>query len=170
MSSSRVVAAIITVSVCLILGHSDARAQSCSVASSARGPVSCSISTSMNISIRVPSLVGVTLTTPTLASETANGVIHAGVRVKTNRSYALQIARAPIDLTRPDVLSPSEPISVLWSAGAAAAPLGDTPMQLDGYAEPTADREPVEVSFARPGASAVPALEPIRLILTVVAP
>ena len=171
MSLSPVVTAFIASTVCLmIMGYSEAAAQSCSVASSARGPVSCSVMTSVTMSIRVPSLVGVTLTSPTVAPEAADGVIHAGVRVKTNRSYALQIARAPMDPTELVVGTSAGPIGVIWSTAVAAAPLGDTPLQFDASAEGTADQAPVQVSFARPGDSSVPVLEPIRLILTVVAP
>jgi hypothetical protein len=59
---------------------------------------------------------------------------------------------------------------VFWSTVGGQAPLSETPTQLDTFAEPTRDREPVQVAFARASQNGDQTLDPVRLILTIVAP
>jgi hypothetical protein len=170
MSSFRaIVAAVINATACVVLVSGSAGAQTCSINSSAPGPLSCSVTTSVRMALRIPALVGVTVTSADDAVWAAP-VVHAGVKVKTNRSYALQIASAPIDPTDPTASTAKVQPSVVWSTAGSRALLSETPTQLDAYGEPTWDRDPVQVAFARPSQRGAKVLDPIRLILTIVAP
>jgi hypothetical protein len=164
------VAAVIYAAVCVLIARGSAQAQTCSISSSARGPLSCSVTTSVRMTLRMPALVGVTVTSPDDAVRPRGAIVHADIRVKTNRSYALQIASAPVGPADQIARTSGAALPVVWSTPVIQAPLNETPTQLDAYGEPTEDRDPVHVVFARPPRSGIPALDPIRLVLTIVAP
>ena len=168
MSSFRASAAVMNAIACVLLARGSAEAQACSIKSSAPGPLSCSVTTSVRMTLRIPALVGVTVTSADDAARAP--IVHADVKVETNRSYALQIASAPIGPSDPTGATAALYAPVVWSTAGGRALLSETPTQLDAYAEPTRDREPVRLAFARPTQRGVPALDPVRLILTIVAP
>lgn len=170
MSSLRSIAVVIGATACVLLARGSAEAQSCSINSNAPGPLSCSVTSSMRMTLRIPSLVGVTVTSADDPARAASPVVHAGVKVTTNRSYALQIASVPIETTVSTGSSARVKPPVFWSTGRGQAVLSETPTQLDAFAEPTRDREPVQVAFARASQNGARALDPVRLILTIVAP
>jgi hypothetical protein len=170
MPSLRAIAVIISATACVLLARGSAEAQSCSINSNAPGPLSCSVTSSMRMTLRIPSLVGVTVTSADDPARAASPVVHAGVKVTTNRSYALQIASVPIETADPTGSTAKVQPQVFWSTVGGQAPLSETPTQLDTFAEPTRDREPVQVAFARASQNGARPLEPIRLILTIVAP
>jgi hypothetical protein len=169
MSPFRAILAVVSATACTVIAFGTAGAQTCSISSTARGSLSCSVTTTVRIGLRIPALVGVTVTSPATGVQASASVVRMGLSVKANRSYALQIATAPIDPsseTAPfDAGSP-----VTWSMDGSPAQLDETPAQVDAAGGPSEDRGPVEVAFARPPLSGVPSLDPIRLILTVVAP
>jgi hypothetical protein len=169
MSAFRAIVAVVNATACIVIARGNARAQTCSISSTARGSLSCSVTTTVRMGLRVPSLVGVTVTSAAAGVQPSGSSIRAGLSVKTNRSYSLQIARAPLDSS--DQGAPSEAASdVTWSTGGNRASLDETPTQIDAAGGPSDDRAPVEVAFARPPRGAVALLEPIRLTLTIVAP
>jgi len=100
------------------------------------------------------------MTAPSAPSH-ALPVVRAGITVKTNRSYSLQVAGAA---------GSASAEHVTWSTVGDRAPLDETPTQIDTYEGPLADREPIQVAFTRDSRRDVSAPDPIRLILTVVAP
>jgi hypothetical protein len=162
-SSFRVIAAaVVNATACVVLAHGDAAAQTCSISSTAPGPLSCSVTTTVHMSLRIPSMVGVTMTSPAASLQTSP-VVRAGLAVKTNRSYSVQIASAH------DAPAGSAP-RVTWATAAERASLDEMPTQIDAYDGPSDDRTPIEVAFARESRHDVSPLDPIRLILTVVAP
>jgi hypothetical protein len=154
----------------MLLARGSAGAQTCSINSSVPGPVSCSVTTSVRMTLRIPALVGVTVITADDAAPAAVPVVHAGVKVTANRSVALQVASAPIEPADPSESSAKVRPPVVWSTARSEALLSETPTELDAYSEATRDRDPVQVAFARPSHHGAPALDPIRLILTIVAP
>jgi hypothetical protein len=170
MSSFRAIAAAINAAACVLLACGSAEAQTCSINSRVPGPLSCSVTTSVRMTLRIPALVAVTVITADDAARSAVPVVHAGVRVATNRSFALQVASAPIEPTDPTESTAKVQPPVVWSTARSEAPLSETPTQLDAYAEATRDRDPVQVAFARTSQNGAAVLDPIRLILTIVAP
>ena len=168
MLPTRVIIATVSTAACLVITSARAHAQTCSISSTARGPLSCSVTTNVHMSLRIPSLVGVTVTSSDVLARASGSVVRAGLAVKTNRSYALQIAAAPLD-ARPTGSRPATRL-VTWATEQDLASLSETPAQIDAAGGPSDDREPVQVAFARPTASDVPSADPIRLILTIVAP
>jgi hypothetical protein len=170
MSSLRAIAVVINSTACVLLARGSAKAQSCSINSNAPGPLSCSVTSSVRMTLRIPSLVGVTVTSADHAARAASSVVHAGVKVTTNRSYALQIASVPIEATDSTGSTARVHPPVVWSTAEGQALLSETPAQLDAFAEPTRDREPVQVAFARASQNGDQTLDPVRLILTIVAP
>ena len=169
MLPTRAIIATVGTAACLVITSAKAYAQTCSISSTARGPLSCSVTTSVHMSVRIPALVGVTVTSSDRSDSASGSVVRAGLEVKTNRSYALQIARAPIDQAIRASATPDAP-PVSWATDEHRASLNDTPAQIDAAGGPSDDREPVQVAFARPPAGDVPSADPIRLILTIVAP
>jgi hypothetical protein len=169
-SSFRVIAAaVVNATACVVLAHGDAAAQTCSISSTAPGPLSCSVTTTMHMSLRIPSMVGVTMTSPAASSQTSP-VVRAGLSVKTNRSYSVQIASAPDVPAGPPGSTAGSAPRVTWATAGERAPLDENPTQIDAYDGPSDDRTPIEVAFARESRRDVSPLDPIRLILTVVAP
>lgn len=166
MFSTRAIIATVIPAACLVITSAKAHAQSCSIASTARGPLSCSVTTNVHMSLRIPALVGVTVTSSAALAPGSASVVRAGLAVKTNRSYTLQIASAPIDPS--SRASSSTPVT--WATNEDLASLDEIPAQIDAAGGPSDDREPVQVAFARPTAAAVPSADPIRLVLTIVAP
>ena len=167
-----IAAAVVHATACVLLTHGDAQAQSCSISSAARGSLSCSVTTTVHMNLRIPAMVGVSMTSPA-PSSTMSPVVRANLRVKTNRSYSVQIASAP-------AITPSEssgavtapaPLSrVMWATAGERASLDETPTQIDTNDGPSDDGSPIQVAFARELRRDVSPLEPIRLVLTVVAP
>ena len=154
---------------CLSLPQAAARAQSCSISSTARGPLACSVKTTIRMSVRVPALIGVTVSSRDVAGQAPAAVVRAGLHIKTNRSYALQIASAdgPTGAIRPALAAAQR---VTWSTGEGRASLDATPVQIDGGDGATDGRDTVEVTFVREPQRAGPAVEPVRFLLTIVAP
>jgi hypothetical protein len=169
MLPTRAIIAAVSTAACLVITSAKADAQTCSIASTTRGPLSCSVTTNVHMSVRIPALVGVTVTSLDSLALASGSVVRAGLAVKTNRSYALQIARAPIDPVIRASASPDAP-PVSWATDEHRASLNDTPAQIDAAGGPSDDREPVQVAFARSPAGDVPSADPIRLILTIIAP
>jgi len=169
MLPTRAIIATVGTAACLVITSAKAYAQTCSISSTARGPLSCSVTTSVHMSVRIPALVGVTVTSSDRSDSASGSVVRAGLEVKTNRSYALQIARAPIDQAIRASATPDAP-PVSWATDENRASLNDTPAQIDAAGGPSDDREPVQVAFARKPAGDVPSADPIRLILTIIAP
>jgi hypothetical protein len=155
-----VAAAAFTASTVALFAPSGASAQTCSISSTARGPLSCSVTTTVHMSMRVPEMVAVAMTAPS-ASLQMSLVVRAGLSVKTNRSYSLQIASAPGSASRE---------RVTWTTGPDRGSLDETPAEIDASDRPSSDREPIQLAFARDSRRDVSAPDPIRLILTVVAP
>jgi len=124
----------------------------------------------VRMSLRIPSLVGVAVTLADSDTQSARAAVRAGFSVKTNRSYALQIARAPIDSVGPIAVTRSALPRVVWSTATNRAPLGDAPTQIDARGSPGDAEGPVQVAFASEPGRGVAALDAIRLTLTVVAP
>jgi hypothetical protein len=167
MSSSRaIISAIVTATACVALVTGDAAAQTCSIGSAAHGPLSCVVTTTIHMSMRVPAMVGVTVTSPTMATELVNPAVRAGLRVKTNRSYALQVAGARVDGVDGQARSTQR---VTMATAAGSATLDETPMQIDTYDGPADDRAPIQLDFARDSQHGVSASDPIRLVVTIVA-
>jgi hypothetical protein len=169
MSSFRaVIAVVLNASACVLIGPASADAQTCSISSSARGPLECAVTTSVRMTLRVPALVGVTVaTTADAAARVPGATIRAGVEVKANRSYALQIASAPADQMGSGGRATAEHTNVVWSTAGNRARLSDTPTQLEASAEPTTARDPLEVAFASQFRRST--VTP-RFVLTIVAP
>ena len=171
MSRIRAIVSVATASAFLVIASGNARAQTCSISSMARGSVSCSVTSTVQMGLRIPALVGVTLTPATgvvRAPGSAVGV-RARLRVKTNRSYALQIASAPaIPGGRASASGSSS--GIIWATKASHASLDETPTQIDAAGGPSDDRESVQVAFVGLALGDVPSDDPIRLILTIVAP
>jgi hypothetical protein len=171
MSRIRAIVSVATASAFLVIAGATARAQTCSISSTARGSVSCSVTSTVQMGLRIPALVGVTVT-PVSGAVRAPGSavgVRARLRVKTNRSYALQIASAPaIPGGRTSALRSSP--GVIWATKAHHASLDETPTQIDAAGGPSDDREPLQVAFVGPAQSDVSSDVPIRLILTIVAP
>ena len=113
-------------------------------------------------------MVGVTVTSS--QSTVAGAGVRAGLSVKTNRSYALQISRAPMDSTNVVPTVSSAAPKVEWATAGHRMELDDTPTQVDARSRPAEDRAPVDVAFASAQRLGVGQLEPIRLLLTVIAP
>jgi hypothetical protein len=168
MSSFRVICVAVA-AACLGGAGASVGAQTCSISSTARGPLSCSVTTTMRMTVRIPSLVGVTMTTdaPAIA---AGRSIRAGLSVRTNRSYALQISRAPMDSVDSFAVAASHQRPVTWSTSIASAELADQPTQIDALSAPATGQTPIRVAFARDAQSATAPVDPIRLLLTIVAP
>lgn len=171
MSSSfrAIVVAVVNATACVVLTHRDVAAQTCSISSAAPGPLSCSVTTTVHMSLRIPAMVGVTMTSP-VASPQMSPVVHAALSVKTNRSYSVQIASAPMIETDETVATASPGPRVTWATTAERASLGETPTEIDAYDGPSDERTPIQVVFARESRRDVSPLDPIRLVLTVVAP
>jgi hypothetical protein len=168
MSSSRaIISAIVTATACVALVTGDAAAQTCSIGSAAHGPLSCVVTTTIHMSMRVPAMVGVTVTSPTMATELVNPAVRAGLRVKTNRSYALQVASARIDGADERIRS-TQRVTMATAAGRGS--LDETPTQIDTYGGPADDRDPIQLEFIRDSEYGVSAFDPIRLVLTIIAP
>jgi hypothetical protein len=167
MSSLRVISLAVA-AACLGGAGAGVGAQTCSISSTARGPLSCSVPTTLRMTVRIPSMVGVTMTTdaPAIA---AGRTIRAGLSVRTNRSYALQISRAPMDSVD-STASPSRRLRVSWSTAVASAELADRPTQIDALGRASAGEHAMHVTFGRDAQSDVAPLDPIRLLMTVVAP
>jgi len=62
MLPTRAIIATVGTAACLVITSAKAYAQTCSISSTARGPLSCSVTTSVHMSVRIPALVGVTVT------------------------------------------------------------------------------------------------------------
>jgi len=169
MLPTRAIIATVSTAACLVITSAKAYAQTCSIISTVPGPLSCSVTTNVHLNVRIPALVGVTVTSSDRSASLSGSVVRAGLAVKTNRSYALQIARAPIDQAIRASATPDAP-PVSWATDEDRASLNDTPAQIDAAGGPSDDREPVQVAFARSPAGDVPSADPIRLILTIVAP
>jgi len=159
----------VVIAGCIGTAGAAAGAQSCSISSTARGPLSCSVTTTVRMTVHIPSMVGVTMTTNT-PSIAAGTTIRAGLDVRANRSYALQISRAPMDSA--DLLGsePSHPPRVTWSSPLASAELAERPTQIDAFSGSPVSQDGIELAFARDTRSGIAPLDPIRLLLTVVAP
>jgi hypothetical protein len=169
MSPFRAIVTVVNATACIVIACGTAGAQTCSISSTARGSLSCSVTTTVRMSLRIPALVGVTVTPAAAGIQAQGSSVRAGVRVKTNRSYALQIARALVDSS--DQTARSEAASdITWSTDGNRASLDETPTQIDAAGGPSDDRAPVEVAFARPPRRDVALPDPIRLTLTIVAP
>jgi hypothetical protein len=167
MSSSRaIISTILTAAACVVLVTGDAAAQTCSISSVAPGPVSCSVTTTIHMGMRVPAMVGVTLTSPAMVTRLVNRTVRASLRVKTNRSYALQVASARVDGVDGQARSPRR---VTMATAGDSATLDETPMQIDTYDGPADDRAPIQLDFARDSQHGVSASDPIRLVVTIVA-
>ena len=111
-------------------------------------------------------MVGVTMTTDAPAVAVGR-TIRAGLSVRTNRSYALQISRAPVDSF---AVAGSYQRPITWSTPVASAELADRPTQIDALGAPATGQTPIHVAFARDAQSDVAPVDPIRLLLTIVAP
>jgi hypothetical protein len=171
MSSVRlIVVTVVNATACILIARGSAEAQTCSINSTVPGPVSCSVTSNVRMTLRIPALVGVTVTSLDAGDQGSSAVVHAGLTVKTNRAYALQIASAPIDPIDPPEAPPTGRSAAVWSTATDRGPLNDTPTQIDGFGEPTGTRPSVQVAFAREPKSGVSRLDPIRLRLTIVAP
>jgi hypothetical protein len=168
MSSLRVISLVVAV-VCLGGAGASVGAQTCSISSTARGPLSCSVTTTMRMTVRIPSMVGVTMTTDAPAVAVGR-TIRAGLSVRTNRSYALQISRAPMDSVDSFAVAGSYQRPITWSTPVASAELADRPTQIDALGAPATGQTPIHVAFARDAQSDVAPVDPIRLLLTIVAP
>jgi hypothetical protein len=135
--------AIVGASVFALGVISRVEAQTCSIASTTRGPLSCAVTTSVLTTIRMPALVRVNVTPlgrSAVSAHAAPGVsvVQAAVEVSANRSYSLQIGSVPAATLEPQMGDHGRAIVAF-----SRAPVG------------RADRA---------GA------DPIRLILTIVAP
>ena len=168
MSSSRAIAVAVITAACTVVARGSAGAQACSISSTAPGPLSCSVWTTVRMTVRIPAMVGVTVTSS--QSTVAGAGVRAGLSVKTNRSYALQISRAPMDSANalPPVSSAAPKVE--WATAGHRTELDDTPTQIDARMGPADGRAPVDVAFASPQTLGAAQLDPIRLLLTVVAP
>jgi len=167
MSSSRaIISTILIAAACVVLVAGDAAAQTCSISSAARGPVSCSVTTTIHMGMRVPAMVGVTLTSAAMVTRPVNRTVRASLSVKTNRSYALQVASARVDGVDAQAQS-TERVTMATAAGSAT--LDETPTQIDTYDGPADDRDPIQLDFARGSQHGVSASDPIRLVLTIIA-
>ena len=89
MLPTRAIIAAVSMAACLVITSAKADAQTCSIASTTRGPLSCSVTTNVHMSVRIPALVGVTVTSLDSLALASGSVVRAGLAVKTNRSYAL---------------------------------------------------------------------------------
>jgi len=160
---------VMVIAGCIGTAAATAGAQTCSISSTARGPLSCSVTTTVRMTMHIPSMVGVTMTSdsPALA---AGATIRAGLNVRTNRSYALQISRAPMDSADSRWSDASHPSRVTWSTSLASAELAERPTQIDAFSEAAIGQDAIQLAFARDPNSDVAQLDPIRLLLTVVAP
>ena len=167
MSSSRaIISAILTAAACILIATGEAAAQTCSISSAARGPVSCSVTTTIHMGVRIPAMVGVTVASPAMVTRLVNPTVRASLSVKTNRSFALQIASARVD--GPDEQDESiQRVTMGTTAGSAT--LDETPTQIDAYDGPADDRAPIQLDFARGSQHGVSASDPIRLVLTIIA-
>ena len=158
----------------VVLSGRVAGAQSCAIATTSRGPVSCSIATTLSITTRMPALVGVSVTPGSASVAGASrrglrGSIDAGIGVRANRSYSLQIARGSMD-SRPATTTSGTRIT--WSTDNASALLGDVPMAIGEYAGRGSALVPLRIAFERDAAKqhGTSSFDPINLLLTVVAP
>jgi hypothetical protein len=169
-----IVVACCSAAACLCLTGRDVYAQACTINSTAPGPVSCAVHTTVTMTVRVPTMVGVSVTPGVTSSGTrgqakaAASVVEAGIGVKANRSYDLQIARAPIDSAS---ITPVPP-AVTWSTATSSALLGDTPIRIDQYGSATSDRPPTRLALSRDPRHihGIATADPIGLLLTIVAP
>ena len=167
MSSSRaIISTILIAAACVVLVAGDAAAQTCSISSVAPGPVSCSVTTTIHMGMRVPAMVGVTLTSAAMVTRPVNRTVRASLSVKTNRGYALQVASARVDGVDAQAQS-TERVTMATAAGSAT--LDETPTQIDTYDGPADDRAPIQLDFARGSQHGVSASDPIRLVLTIIA-
>lgn len=167
-----IAAAVVHATACVLLAHGNAAAQTCSISSTARGSLSCSVTTTVHMNLRVPAMVGVSMTSPA-ASSPMSPVVRANLNVKTNRSYSVQIASAPAITSSESsgaVTAPAPLSRVMWATAGERASLDETPTQIDTNDGPSDDGSPIQVAFARESRRDVSPLEPIRLVLTVVAP
>lgn len=169
-SHRRITIAVVIAAACIATQGGAIGAQACVINSTAKGPLSCSVTTTVRMNVRIPSMVGVTMIATGSPAIADGPVVHAGLSVKTNRSYAVQISRAPMDSTDSFASAASRPLRVTWATPAGHAQLGDTPAQIDGLSEPRAGHEAIPVAFALERQPDVSLLDPIRLLLTVVAP
>jgi hypothetical protein len=167
MSSPRAItSSILAAAACVVLVTGDAAAQTCSISSAARGPVSCSVTTTIHTGMRIPAMIGVTVTSPDMVTRPANPVVRASLSVKANRSYALQVASARVDGGDGRARSTQH---VTMATAAGSATLDETPTQIDTCDGPADDRAPIQLDFARDSQRGVSASDPIRLVVTIIA-
>ena len=171
MSSLRGISvAVVIAAACVATAAGGLGAQTCSISSTARGPLSCSVATTVRMNVRIPSMVGVTMRSTGGPVAAAGPAVLAGLSVKTNRSYAVQLSRAPMDSADSIASASSRQSGVIWSTPTARAPLGEMPTQIDGLSGSTSGPNAIQVAFARDSQPDGAPLNPIRLLLTVVAP
>lgn len=173
-SFSAIMRAVVHTSACVLTIASRVDAQSCSISSTAPGPVSCAVTTTVMTTIRMPTLVSVSVTPLPRSQVSMHGawaasIVQAAFEVSANRSYALQIATAPDSAS----LDPSSHAAALgWSMGGRAAQLNETPIELATFGSQMGDHGPAVVALSRSAAGQLDRADrdPIRLRLTIVAP
>ena len=101
-----------------------------------------------------------------MVTRPVNRTVRASLSVKTNRSYALQVASARVGGVDAQARS-TERVTMATAAGSAT--LDETPTQIDTYDGPADDRDPIQLDFARDSQRGVSASDPIRLVLTIIA-
>lgn len=164
-------AVVFYASLCVLSAVGRLDAQTCSISSTTRGPLSCALTTTMTATIHMPTLVSVNVTPLRTSDASPSGaqrisIVDAAVGVRANRSYSLQIANVS-EVSDSDLSEPSAEVS--RSMARRALELRKAPVQQATFSGPMGDHAPFVLAFSRRPFDTVTG-DPIRLVLTIVAP
>ena len=172
MATRRVFRAVVLhASLCVLSVSGRVDAQTCSISSTTRGPLSCAVTTAIRTTIRMPALVSVSIT-PLRTSVASAGraqrvsIVDAAFGVKANRSYSLQIANAS-EGPDSDLVAPS--MDLTRSIAGGAPELSEARVQQATFSGPMGDHAPFVLAFSSELLDQGTA-DPIRLVVTIVAP
>ena len=145
-------------------------AQTCSISSTTRGPLSCAVTTAITTTIHMPELVSVNVTPVRTSDGWAGGarraIVDAAFGVSANRSYSLQITNASED-SDSDFARQSNGLSA--SIANDAPELSKAPGQQATFSGPMGNHVPFVLAFSSRVLDTGTA-DPIRLLVTIVAP
>lgn len=161
---------VLHASVCVLSVSGRVDAQTCSISSTTRGPLSCAVTTAMTTTIHMPALVSVSVTPVRTSGGWVDGarraIVDAAFGVSANRSYTLQITNGSED-SDSDFARQSSELSA--SIASDASELSKGPVQQATFSGPMGDHAPFLLSFSRRLVDTGTA-GPIRLLVTIVAP
>jgi hypothetical protein len=157
-------------SICALSMSGRVDAQTCSISSTTRGPLSCAVTTAITTTIHMPALVSVNVTPVRTSGASPGGarraIVDAAFGVSANRSYSLQITSSSED-SHSDFAGQSSELSAPIASDASE--LGKARLQQATFSGPMGNHAPFVLAFSR-RLVGTDTVGPIRLLVTIVAP